>query len=132
MLVEGSSMRAVSRMADCSINTVTKPLVDVGDSYAQYQYANLRNLPCIRIQCDEIWSLCYSKEKNVLHDLKGQLGYDDAYIWTAMSAETKLVPSFMVGKRDASYDNAFMPDLAMRLKSCVQSLPRSLKLQISG
>lgn len=102
MLVEGNSMRAVSCMADCSINTVTKLLVDVGNACAQYQYDTLRDLSCTRIQCDEIWSFCYAKEKNVPQELKGELGYGDVYSWTAMCVETKLVPSFMVGKRDAS------------------------------
>jgi len=64
-LVEGNSMRAASRMADVSINTVTKLLVDVDIACADYQDKALRNLSCKRIQCDEIWSFCYSKEKSV-------------------------------------------------------------------
>lgn len=120
MLVEGNSMRAVSRMADCSINTVTKLLVDVGTACADFQNKTLRDLPCERIQCDEIWSFCYSKEKNVPEEFKGELGYGDVYTWTAMCADTKLVPSFMVGKRSAEYGNAFMLDLASRLKNRVQ------------
>lgn len=120
MLVEGNSLRATSRMADCSINTVTKLLVDVGTACAEYQDKTLRNLPCNRIQCDEIWSFCYSKEKNVPEEHKGEFGYGDVYTWTAMCADTKLVPSFMVGKRDAEYGNAFMQDLADRLSNRVQ------------
>ena len=120
MLVEGNSLRATSRMADCSINTVTKLLVDVGNACAQYQYDTLRDLPCKRIQCDEIWSFCYAKEKNVPEEHKGELGYGDVYTWTALDPDTKLVPSFMVGKRDAEYGNAFMLDLASRLKNRVQ------------
>jgi len=85
-LVEGNSMRAVSRMADCSINTVTKLLADVGQACWEYQYKMLRNLPCKRIQCDEIWSFCYAKEKNVPKDHRGELGYGDVYTWTAMCA----------------------------------------------
>jgi|SRR6266545_4391688 len=108
MLVEGNSLRATSRMADCSINTVTKLLVDVGTACAEYQDKTLHDLPCKRIQCDEIWSFCYAKEKNVPEELKGQFGYGDVYTWTAMCADTKFVPSFMVGKRDAEYGNAFM------------------------
>jgi hypothetical protein len=80
----------------------------------------LRNLPCKLIQCDEIWSFCYAKEKNVPMDLKGQLGYGDVYTWTALDPVTKLVPSFMVGKRDANYGRAFMEDLAGRLRNRVQ------------
>jgi len=120
MLVEGNSMRAVSRMADCSINTVTKLLVDVGTACAKYQDETLRNLSCQRIQCDEIWSFCYCKDKNVPEENRGELGYGDVYTWTALCADTKLVPSFMVGKRSAEYGNAFMLDLASRLKDRVQ------------
>lgn len=120
MLVEGNSMRATSRMTDCSINTVTKLLVDVGTACSQYQFDNLRNLPCTHIQCDEIWSFCYSKEKNVPQEHKGDYGICDVYIWTALCADTKLVPSFMVGKSDAEYGNAFMLDLASGLKNRVQ------------
>lgn len=120
MLVEGNSMRATSRMADCSINTVTKLLVDVGTACSQYQHEALINLPCKHIQCDEIWSFCYSKEKNVPEERRGEYGIGDVYTWTALCADTKLVPSFMVGKRSAEYGNAFMLDLASRLKNCVQ------------
>ena len=120
MLVEGNSMRAVSRMADCSINTVTKLLVDVGQACWVYQHKALRNLTCKRIQCDEIWSFCYAKEKNVPEEHKGEFGYGDIYTWTAMCADTKLVPSFLVGRRDAGFANIFMKDLAGRLKNKVQ------------
>jgi len=120
MLVEGNSMRAVSRMADCSINTVTKLLVDVGQACWIYQHEKLRDLPCKKIQCDEIWSFCYAKEKNVPQDHKGEWGYGDVYTWTAIDADTKLVPSFLVGRRDAGFANIFMNDLASRLKNKVQ------------
>src|SRR6185369_14197324 len=86
MLVEGNSMRAVSRMADCSINTVTKLLIDVGTACSQFQYEMLRNLPCKHIQCDEIWSFCYAKEKNVPAERRGELGMGDVYTWTALCA----------------------------------------------
>lgn len=120
MLVEGNSMRAISRMADCSINTVTKLLVDVGTACSQYQHGTLVNLPCTRIQCGELWSFCHSKEKNVPEEHKSELGYGDVYTWTALCADTKLITSFMVGKRSAEYGNAFMLDLATRLKNRVQ------------
>jgi IS1 family transposase len=120
MLVEGNSLRAITRMVDCSINTVTKLLVDVGTACSQYQFEHLRDLPCKRIQADEIWNFCYCKEKNVPEDHKGEFGIGDVYTWIGMCADTKLVPSFMVGKRDAEYGNAFMLDLASRLKNRVQ------------
>ena len=120
MLIEGNSLRAITRMVDCSINTVTKLIVDAGTACAEYQDKALRDLPCKRIQCDEIWNFCYCKEKNVPEEHKGELGYGDVYTWVAMCADTKIVPSFMVGKRDADYGNAFMEDLAGRLKNRVQ------------
>lgn len=120
MLVEGNSMRAVSRMAGCSINTVTKLLVDVGQACWLYQHKMLCNLPCKRIQCDEIWSFCYAKEKNIPEEHKGEWGYGDVYTWTAMCADTKLVPSFLVGRRDAAFADIFIKDLANRLKNKVQ------------
>src|SRR5437016_2926066 len=79
-LTEGNSMRATSRLCDVSINTVTKLLIDVGTACDLYQHETLRNLPCKRIQCDEIWSFCYSKERNVPEDLRGTFGYGD--VWT--------------------------------------------------
>lgn len=120
LLVEGNSMRATSRLADVSINTVTKLLVDVGTACSEYQDKTLRNLPCKRIQCDEIWSFCYSKEKNVAPENKGILGHGDVYTWTAICSDTKLVPSFMVGKRDEEYAKMFIDDLASRLANRVQ------------
>ncbi|MEI8209582.1 MAG: IS1 family transposase, partial [Methylococcales bacterium] len=120
MLVEGNSLRAITRMVDCSINTVTKLLVDAGTACAEYQDKVLRDLPCKRIQCDEIWNFCYCKEKNVPQERKGEFGIGDVYTWIGMCADTKIVPSFMVGKRDAEYGNAFMLDLATRLKNRVQ------------
>ncbi|MFA6412384.1 MAG: IS1 family transposase [Syntrophales bacterium] len=120
MLVAGNSMRAITRMIGCSINTVTKLLIDVGTACAEYQDKTLRDLPCKRIQCDEIWNFCYAKEKNVLDEHKGELGYGDVYTWTAIDADTKLIPSFLVGRRDARYAHMFMLDLESRLKNRVQ------------
>lgn len=119
-LVEGNSMRAASRMADVSINTVTKLLVDVGIACGEYQDKTLRGLTCQRIQCDEIWSFCHSKEKNVAPERKGILGYGDVYTWTAICADSKLVPSYLVGRRDAAFAKLFIDDLATRLANRVQ------------
>jgi len=119
-LVEGMSIRATVRITGAAKNTVTKLVVELGAACADYMDKTFRDLPCKRIQCDEIWSFCYSKEKNVPDDHKGELGYGDVYTWTALDPDTKLVPSFMVGKRTAEYGNAFMLDLASRLKNRVQ------------
>lgn len=120
LLVEGMSMRAVSRIVGCSINTVTKLLEEVGFACNMYQSEHLRNLKSRRVQCDEIWAFCYSKEKNVSRENKGVLGHGDVWTWTAIDAESKLIVSYLVGKRDADYASAFMQDVAGRLASRVQ------------
>lgn len=120
MLVEGNSMRAVSRMADCSINTVTKLLEEVGFACNVYQSEHLRGLTSKRIQVDEIWAFCYSKEKNVAPEHKGILGHGDVWTYTALDADTKLMVSYMVGKRDADYALSFMTDVSSRLANRVQ------------
>lgn len=93
-LVDGNSIRATSRITGASKNTITKLLVDVGKVCSEYQDKKLRNLPCERIQCDEVWSFCYSKKKNVPEKFKGQFGYGDIWTWTSICADTKLMPSW--------------------------------------
>jgi IS1 family transposase len=119
-LVEGMSLRAASRLADCSINTVTKLLVDVGTACAEYQDSTLRNLPCKRIQCDEIWSFVGAKQKNVPAEREGEFGVGDVWTWTAICADTKIIASWMVGDRGAAAANAFIADLAGRLSNRIQ------------
>lgn len=119
-LVEGNSIRATIRMTGVAKNTITKLLVDAGMACANYQDATLRNLPCKRIQCDEILAFCYSKQKNVPQDHRGEFGYGDVWTWTAICADTKLVPSWMVGDRSASTANVFIEDLSSRLANRVQ------------
>lgn len=120
LLVEGNSMRAVTRLVGCSINTVTKLLEDVGAACLTYQDETIRNINSKRVQCDEIWSFCYSKEKNVAPEDKGILGRGDAYTWTAIDADTKLAISWLVGRRDVECAEAFIGDLASRLVGRIQ------------
>jgi len=120
LLVEGNSMRATSRIADVSINTVTKLLVDAGTACLAFQDEAVRNINSKRVQCDEIWSFCGSKEKNVPDEFKGQKGFGDCYTWTAIDADTKLAISWLVGRRDVEYAEAFMADLASRLADRIQ------------
>ena len=120
LLVEGNSLRAASRLVDVSINTVTKLLVDVGTACEKYQDVTLRDLKCKRIQCDEIWSFVYAKAKNLPEDMKGMWGVGDVWTWVAMDADSKLVPSWGVGRRDAFTGHAFISDLATRLAHRVQ------------
>lgn len=119
-LVEGNSIRATVRMTGFAKNTITKLLVELGEACSQYMNEHLRELPCRRVQCDEIWSSCYAKEKNVPADMKGQFGVGDVWTWTAICADTKLVPSFMVGNRDGETAKLFIDDLAARLRGRIQ------------
>jgi IS1 family transposase len=115
MLVEGNSLRATTRMAGVSINTVSKLLTDIGEACTVYQDSAFQNLPCKTIQCDEIWSFVYSKAKNVPEKYKGEFGYGDVWTWTAIDADTKLVPSWFVGQRTADDGFLFLMDLKGRL-----------------
>ena len=119
-LVEGCSIRSTVRMAGASKNTITKLLVDLGTVCSEYQSQVFKNLPCKRLQLDEIWSFCYSKAKNVPEDRKGEFGVGDVWTWTAICADTKLVPSWLVATRDGDSARAFVDDLASRLANRVQ------------
>jgi IS1 family transposase/lambda repressor-like predicted transcriptional regulator len=120
MLVEGNSLRATTRMAGVSINTVSKLLLDVGEACTEYQDRTLRDLPCKTIQADEIWAFCYAKAKNVPEEHKGEFGYGDVWTWTAICADTKLVPSWLVGARNLDDCWTFIEDLKGRLSNRVQ------------
>lgn len=120
MLCEGMSLRATSRLADVSINTVTKLLVDVGTACAAYQDQALRNLNCKRVQVDEIWSFTYAKAKNVKTAVAAPEGAGDTWTWTAIDADSKLIVSWLVGGRDSGYAHEFMQDVASRLANRVQ------------
>jgi IS1 family transposase len=106
-------------MTGVAKNTVAKLLVDLGEACLDYQDEHLRNLPCKRIQCDEIWSFVGAKAKNVPVEHKTD-GWGDAWTWTAIDADTKLVPCWMVGTRTFETAKVFIGDLASRLSSRVQ------------
>jgi len=118
--VEGNSIRSTVRVTGVAKNTVVKLLAEVGAACTKYQDAAFRKLPCKRIQCDEIWSFCYAKAKNVPTDKQGQFGYGDVWTWTALCADTKVVPCLMIGGRDSGTAHAFIEDLAGRLASRIQ------------
>lgn len=115
-LVEGMSIRATVRVTGVAKNTIAKLLVDLGDACSDYQDRTLRNLPCKRIECDEIWSFCYAKAKNVPIKYEDEWGYGDVWTWTAIDAETKLVPSWLVGARNNRDCYTFLADLRSRLR----------------
>ncbi len=131
-LIEGNSLRATARMCDVAFNTVLNLLPKIGRACADYQDRTLRNLKSKRIQCDECWSFVYSKAKNVPADKRGQFGYGDVWTWVAIDADTKLVPSFMVGNRDARSAKMFIDDLAGRLSSRAQVTTDGLKVYLEA
>ncbi len=119
-LVEGNSIRATCRMTGASKNTVTKLVRDLGQVCSEYQDKVLRDLPCKRIQADEIWTFCGMKQKNVPSEKRNQFGLGDVWTFTAICADTKLVPSWLIGSRDAGCSYEFMNDLAGRLSNHTQ------------
>lgn len=118
-LVEGNSLRATARMTGVHRTTIQNLLRDLGRKCAEYQDNVFRNLKCRKIQCDEIWSFIGCKAKNVTEKNETN-GWGDIWTWVAIDAETKLVPCWAVGPRDASTAYEFMHDLKRRLATRVQ------------
>jgi hypothetical protein len=119
-LVEGNSIRATCRMTGAAKNTIVKLLVDLGETCEAYQDRTFRDLTCRTVQVDEIWAYCYAKQANVPDEHKGTFGYGDIWTWTALDADTKLVPSWLVGERTVEDGWAFLQDLKGRLAGRVQ------------
>jgi len=119
-LVDGCSMRATARTAGVARNTIDKLLVELGAACSKFQDTTLRNLSCKRIQVDEIWAFCYCKQKQVTGDIAEVRIAGDIWTWAAIDADTKLVPCWTLGKRDAETADAFISDMASRLADRVQ------------
>jgi IS1 family transposase len=115
VLVEGNSLRATARITGFARMTVEKLLRDLGVACREFQDRTLRGLVCKRIQCDEIWSFVYSKARNVPGNLSGQFGYGDVWTWTAICADTKIVPCWLVGPRDGRAAREFLFNLSLRI-----------------
>lgn len=113
-------MRSISRVMDVSINTVSKLLIDAGNACIAIHNDTVQNVEASRIECDEIWSFCYAKQKNVRTATDAPDGAGDVWTWTAIDADTKLIVSYLVGGRDAGYALEFMDDLRSRLSNRVQ------------
>jgi IS1 family transposase len=120
LLCEGNSIRATSRIADVSKNTVNKLLIDAGKACAKYHDEHVRNVRASQIQCDEIWSFTYAKQKNVAKAKAAPEEAGDTWTWTALDSDSKLIVSYLVGGRDSEYAMAFMDDLRDRLANWVQ------------
>ena len=119
-LVEGNSIRATVRMTGAAKNTIVKLLADLGEACAEYQDGVLVDLPCKVVEADEIWAYCYSKQKNLPEQFKGTPGYGDVWTFTAVCADTKLVPSWLVGERTSDDAYVFLSDLASRMADRIQ------------
>lgn len=120
MMVEGISLRSITRLTGAGKNTLARLLVTAGRACAEYQDKTLRGLNCKRVQVDEIWSFVYAKQKNVPKDKRGVPGYGDVWTWTAIDADSKLAVSWLVGSRDGEAAKLFMNDVAGRLANRVQ------------
>lgn len=119
-LVEGSSIRATVRMTGAAKNTISKLLVDLGEACTEYQDGVFVDLRCEVVEADEIWAYCYAKNKNVPEQFKGTPGYGDVWTFTAICADTKLVPSWLVGERTSDDAEVFLTDLASRMANRIQ------------
>lgn len=119
-LVEGNSIRATVRITGVAKNTVTKLLVDLGTACSVHMDRSMRELPCERVQVDEIWAFVGAKQKNVRPDDPDHAEYGDVWTWVALDPDTKLVPTFRVGPRDAHEARQLMEDLSRRLANRVQ------------
>jgi IS1 family transposase len=118
-LVEGNSLRAVTRMTGVHRTTVRKLLCDLGAACSEYQDRVFRDLKCKRVQCDEIWSFVGAKEKNCSAEMKKD-GKGYVWTWVALDADTELVPCWFIGNRDAGCAYHYIHDLAGRLANRVQ------------
>ena len=131
-LIEGNSIRSTARMTGVAKNTVAKLLVEVGAACSRYQDQTLRNLPAHRIQCGEIWSFVGAKDKNTPEQRRNEHGIGSAWTWVALDADTKLVCSWLVGKRDPGCATEFIQDLAIRLANRVQLTTDGLKMYLTA
>jgi IS1 family transposase len=131
-MVEGNSLRSITRITGRSINTVSKLLVDLGEACNAYQDRVLRDLPCKTLQADEIWSFVYAKEKNVPEDKRGLFGYGDVWTFTAIDADTRLIASWMCGPRDPFTARLFLEDLRSRLASRIQLSTDGHKMYVNA
>ena len=132
LLVEGSSMRSISRITGVSINTVTKMLEDAGKACAAYHDVTVRNVKAAQVQCDEIWSFCYAKDKNVATAKAAPEGAGDVWTWTAIDRDSKMILSYEVGDRSGETARDFMDDLADRLATRVQLTTDGYKVYLEA
>jgi IS1 family transposase len=131
-LCEGSSINSTVRLTGVSKATILKLLSSIGTVCREYQEKVFRDLPCKRLQLDEIWSFCYVKQDNVPKEMRGIFGYGDVWTWTAIDSETKIVPYWLVGLRNAECAHTFVGNLKSRLKNRVQLTTDGLRFYVTA
>jgi IS1 family transposase len=132
-LIEGNSVRSTVRITGTSKKAVMRLVFEVGTFCADYQDRAFQNLKCERMQVDECWSFCYAKQKNVTPDIAAKNpGAGDAWLWAAIDADTKLVPCWLIGKRDPESARDFIEDLASRLSNRIQLTSDGLKMYVKA
>lgn len=131
-LVDGVSVRATSRITGCDKKTVLRLISEIGSACQKFHNERVRDVKSIRVQCDEIWSFCYAKEKNVPEQFKGQFGFGDVWTWTALCADSKLIIAYRVDRRDEEAAYTFIHDLAKRLAHRVQLTTDGLKTYLTA
>lgn len=131
-LVEGNSINSTVRMTGVAKNTVLKLLVEIGSACSAFLDERMRNLTCQRLQADEAWSFCYCKQKQVTQEIAEERIAGDVWIWAAIDADTKLIPSWLLGKRDAGCAAEFMQDLSSRLVNRIQLTTDGLKVYMNA
>jgi IS1 family transposase len=131
-LCEGCSIRSTVRMTGASKNTITKLIVELGAACSAFQNETIRNTDSKRVQADEIWSFVYARRDNVPEEKKGQFGFGDVWTWTAIDADTKLMLSWYVGKRDVDSAYTIMRDVASRVANRLQLTTDGLKAYLNA
>lgn len=131
-LVEGNSINSTVRMTGVAKNTVLKLLVEIGAACSEFLDARMRNLACLRLQADEAWSFCYAKQRNVTTKIAEERIAGDVWVWAAIDADSKIIPCWMLGPRDAATARDFMEDLAGRLSNRVQLTTDGLKVYLTA
>jgi IS1 family transposase len=133
-LVEGNSIRSTVRMTGVAKNTIVRLLKDAGETCAAYQDQVIRNVASRRIQCDEIWSFVYGKDRNIPREVRESSPFvvGSVWTWTAIDADSKLMVSWLVGQRNEQCAAEFINDLASRITGKVQMTTDGLKLYINA
>ncbi|HEY4942647.1 MAG TPA: helix-turn-helix domain-containing protein [Rhizomicrobium sp.] len=132
MMVEGNSIRGIARLVDVSPVTVLRYLELAGTACAAYHDATVRGVKAQRVECDEIWSFNYCKRANLPKAKAAPEGAGDAWTWTALDADSKLIISYLVGGRDAMWAGEFMQDVADRVANRIQLTTDGHKAYLSA